>query len=66
MMWSPDDSDLKRREEQKREVAWDPAVRWRAIQETIAWAEAQRTVRRNTREACLRLQAEKLAGEPGR
>ena len=35
-----DDGDLKRREEEKRDAAYDPAVRWRHIQETITWAEA--------------------------
>ncbi|NQU20779.1 MAG: hypothetical protein HQ567_05810 [Candidatus Nealsonbacteria bacterium] len=54
------DDDLKRFEEQKREANCDPAERWRVLQETITWAEAQATVRRNTRERCLELQAEKL------
>lgn len=41
--------ELKRREEAKREAAWDPVKRWRIIQETIAWAEANRPehLRRN-------------------
>ena len=52
--------DLKRREEQKREAAWDPAQRWRVIQEMITWAESQATVRRNTPERCLELQKRKL------
>jgi hypothetical protein len=47
-------------EEAKRNAAWTPAERWRVIQETIAWADQQRTVRRNTKETALRLQAEKL------
>ena len=47
-------------EEAKRNAAWSPAERWRVIQETITWAEQQRTVRRNTKETALRLQAEKL------
>ena len=34
------DGDLKRREEEKRDRAYDPAERWRQIQETITWAEA--------------------------
>jgi hypothetical protein len=54
------DDDLKRREEQKREAAWDAAERWRVLQETITWAEAQATVRRNTPAECLRLQRAKL------
>ena len=59
-MSSAFDDDLKRIEEQKREANWDPVERWRVMQETITWAEAQATVRRNTRERCLELQAEKL------
>ena len=54
------DDDLKRREEQKREAAWDAAKRWRVLQETITWAEAQATVRRNTPADCLRIQRAKL------
>ncbi len=57
--------DLKRSEEQKREAHWDPAQRWRVLQATITWAEAQATVRRNTPQKCLELQAAKLkAAEP--
>ena len=33
-------SDLKKREERKREAAYDPATRWQHIQQTINWAEA--------------------------
>jgi hypothetical protein len=50
------DDELKRREEEKRERMWDPGERWRVIQETIAWAEAQATVRRNTPARCLELE----------
>lgn len=32
--------DLKKREEAKRDRAYDPALRWKQIQETITWAEA--------------------------
>jgi hypothetical protein len=32
--------ELKQREEAKRERAFDPVERWRLIQETITWAEA--------------------------
>ena len=53
--------ELKRREEQKREACWDAAQRWRILQETITWAEAQATVRRNTPARCLELQRAKLA-----
>ena len=52
--------DLKQEEEAKRDRNWDPRQRWKALQDMIAWAEAQATVRRNTREACLREQAKKL------
>ena len=33
-------SDLKKREERKRDAAYDPATRWQQIQQTITWAEA--------------------------
>jgi hypothetical protein len=33
-------SAVKKREEQKREAAYDPATRWQHIQQTINWAEA--------------------------
>ncbi|MHB1035675.1 MAG: hypothetical protein ACYC35_12430 [Pirellulales bacterium] len=56
---SPD--DLKRREEEKRDAHWDAAERWRVLQETITWAEAQATVRRNTPARCLELERAKLA-----
>jgi len=61
-MSNPADDDLKRREEAKRDAHWDPVERWRAIQDMIAWAEQQATVRRNTPARCLELQAKKLAG----
>ncbi len=53
------DDDLKRFEERKREAHWDAAQRWRLLQETIAWAESQATVRRNTPQRCLQLQRAK-------
>jgi hypothetical protein len=34
------DHELKRREEQKRDAAYDPVQRWQHIQQTITWAEA--------------------------
>jgi len=40
--------DLARREHDRRERAWIPA-----IQETIRWAEAQVNARRNTPAACI-------------
>ena len=58
-MSSPPVDDLKRSEEQKREAHWDPAERWRVLQETITWAEAQATVQR-TPQWCLELQRAKL------
>jgi len=58
-MTGPTD-DLKRREEEKRERCWDPAERWRVLQETIAWADAQAAVSRNTPTRCLELQRAKL------
>jgi hypothetical protein len=63
-MSSTDLDALKRAEEQKREAHWDPAERWRVLQETITWAESQATVRRNTPQRCLELQAAKLRAEP--
>ena len=50
-------SELKKREERKRERNWDPRKRWKAIQAMITWAESLPSVRRNTRGACLRKQA---------
>jgi len=32
--------DIKSAEERKRDAAYDPARRWRHIQQTITWAEA--------------------------
>ena len=53
------DEKLKRDEEAKRERAWNPAERWRVLQETITWAESQPNVRRNTPAACVREQRAK-------
>jgi hypothetical protein len=39
--------DGKKAEEIKRERNWNPATRWKVIQDTITWAEAQSTGRRN-------------------
>jgi len=46
-------ADLAAGEHARRERAWSPAERWKALQETIRWAEAQPTARRNTPQACL-------------
>ena len=51
---------LKRREERKREACWDPVVRWRVLQETITWAEAQCRHPRNSPSRRLAEQARKL------
>ena len=56
-----DFSELVRSEHAKRERNWDPAERWRVIQETLTWAEQQRTVLRNTPAACLANQNRLLA-----
>ena len=47
--------EVKRREELKRERAWDPALRWKVLQETITWAEMQ-GAGRNTPKAALAAQ----------
>jgi len=54
-------SDQIRAEEEKRERHWDPGVRWRILQETIAWAADQSSVKRNSIEARLAEQNRKLA-----
>jgi hypothetical protein len=48
-------------ESAKRLRNWDRAEQWRVLQQTIAWAERQATVRRNTPAACLREQQRKLS-----
>lgn len=53
-------AELKRREDLKRDAAWDPETRWRSINETITWAEAQTKVRRNTPARCIQEQNRKL------
>lgn len=53
--------ELIRLEEQKRDAAWDPVQRWKAIQAAITWAESQATVRRNTPKRCIELERAKLA-----
>ena len=55
-MSDPSFSELKRREEAKREKCWDPLQRWQVIQEMITWAESLPTVRRNTPARCLELE----------
>jgi hypothetical protein len=46
-------SEIVRAEAAKRDRIWDVHRRWQVLQETIAWAELQTTVRRNTKEGCL-------------
>lgn len=53
---------LKAREEARRDRVWDPGRRWQALQDTISWAEAQATVRRNTPAACLRTERARATG----
>jgi len=47
----------KQAEEARRDRHWDPLQRWKAIVQTIAFAEAQHSVKRNSKEACLEQQA---------
>ncbi|MCO6457587.1 MAG: hypothetical protein J5I93_19980 [Pirellulaceae bacterium] len=54
------DNESKAAEESRRDRHWDPAVRWRVLQETVQWAESQATVRRNTKAARLEEQQQKL------
>ena len=53
-------SELLHREEAKRDRMWDPADRWRMIQEMIDWADAQQSVPRNSKEGCLAAQRRML------
>jgi len=48
--------DLKHREESKRDRCWDPAERWKVLQATIAWIDAQQTIPRNSPAGCLAAQ----------
>ena len=45
---------LKSAEERKRDAAYDPVARWRHIQQTITWAEANLPfhLRRNRPRQC--------------
>jgi hypothetical protein len=56
--------DLKAAEEARREKAWDPVLRWKVLQETITWADAQATVRRNDKRNRAAEQARKLKRSP--
>jgi hypothetical protein len=46
-------ADAVREEERRRNACWSPKDRWRAILDTIAWADAQQRVPRNSKPACL-------------
>ncbi|MEO8494146.1 MAG: hypothetical protein ABI614_03680 [Planctomycetota bacterium] len=54
-------SEQIRAEQAKRERHWDVGVRWRVLQDAIAWAAAQSTVNRNSVKARLAEQNRKLA-----
>ena len=47
----------------KRDRNWNPALRWKVLQETIAWVDAQATISRNSKAACLANQARLLASQ---
>lgn len=47
-------TSLKRAEESRRGRAWNPRGQWKAMQEAMAWTEAQVAVMRNTPAGCLR------------
>ena len=54
-------SNQIRSEEAKRERCVDPRERWRALQETIAWADAQQKPPRNSIQSCLERQRRGVA-----
>jgi hypothetical protein len=54
-------SNQIRSEEAKRERCVDPRERWRALQETIAWADAQQKPPRNSIQSCLERQRRLVA-----
>ena len=49
-------SNQIRSEEAKRERCVDPRERWRILQDTIAWADAQQNPPRNSIASCLERQ----------
>ena len=53
-------TELLHSEEAKRNRMWDPVERWRMIQETIDWADAQKPVPRNSKEGYLAAQRKSL------
>ena len=56
------DDGLKRREEAKREAAWDPVARWEAVQRFTAWAASQSTAPKMTPAVCKAKERRLLAG----
>ena len=59
---SPELSDVKRREEEKRDAVLGPAERWRLIMEAITWAGPSRRCGGNTPARCRELERAQLAG----
>ncbi len=59
------DDEVKRREEAKREAATDPAARWQAAQEFMAWAASQSTAPKMTPAARKAKERRLLAGMAG-
>lgn len=57
---------LKQAEEAKRDRCWNPRRRWKALMETLNWAEAQAASPRNTPANRIREQNRKLQGSPSR
>ena len=53
-------NDLKRREELKRERNWNAQMRWKVLQDTLTWADAQANVQHNTPTRRLEEQARKI------
>lgn len=51
-----------RRETAKRDRCWAARERWRVLQETITWAEAQQNPPRNSVQSCLARQRILTAG----
>ena len=51
----------KQLEEAKRERCWDPKLRWKVFEETIAFIDSQQPVPRNSKQACLANQVKLIA-----
>ncbi len=54
-------TDVKHNAEKLREKMWRPGQRQRALQETLLWAEAQKTAVRATPKSCLTRERKLLA-----